>query len=137
MTDPALREELVDLANTAHQRGWMLDIRKSLPQDFHAFHKWESSLVGEAAEETNITIQVLPKSVGASPALEGPFSILTLPDPVPDLGYAEGPLRAVYVEDREEVRSYTLRFGRLTAESLSAAESVKVITDAAQHFQEA
>ncbi|MBM7775727.1 transcriptional regulator with XRE-family HTH domain [Actinokineospora baliensis] len=221
VTDPALREELVDLANTAHQRGWMLDIRKSLPQDFHAVLNWEAALVGrrqfetllvpgllqtadyarslitgihpslseeevenrvaarmarqqilnrsnpaqlhaildmgvlerpvgsarimrnqlrrlvEAAEASHITVQVLPKSAGASPALEGPFSILTLPDPVPDTGYAEGPLRAVYIEDREEVRAYTLRFGRLMAESLSAAESARVITDAAQHIQEA
>lgn len=44
----------------------------------------------EAATD-HVTIQVLPKSAGASPAMDGPFSVLTLPDPIPDFAYAEGP----------------------------------------------
>ena len=88
----------------------------------------------EAAEAPHITIQVLPKSVGASPALEGPFSILTLPEPIPDMGYAEGPARPVYFEDRDDVRKYTLRFGILTEQALPQAKSVKVITDAAKGY---
>ncbi len=216
VTDQALRDWLVELAGTAHERGWMVDIRKNLPQDFHAFLNWEVALVAsrqfetllvpgllqtgeyaralitginpglaeddverrvaaritrqqiltrttpahlhvildtgvlerpvgtplvmrnqlrrlaEATDASNITIQVLPKSVGASPALEGPFSILTLPDPIPDVGYSEGPGRAVYIEDRDDVRAYTLRFGILTEQSLSQADSVALITDAAK-----
>jgi len=216
VTDQALRDWLVELAGTAHERGWVVDIRKNLPQDFHAFLNWEVALVAsrqfetllvpgllqtaeyaralitginpglaedeverrvaaritrqqilarttpahlhvildagvlerpvgtplvmrnqlrrlaEATDASNITIQVLPKVVGASPALEGPFSILTLPDPIPDVGYSEGPWRAVYIEDRDDVRAYTLRFGILTEQSLSQADSVALITDAAK-----
>ncbi len=219
VTDQALRDWLVELAGTAHERGWMVDIRKNLPQDFHAFLNWEIALVArrefetllvpgllqtgeyartlvtgihpdlaedeverrvaaritrqqiltrttpphlhvildagvlerpvgtplvmrnqlrrlaEATDASNITIQVLPKSVGASPALEGPFSILTLPDPIPDVGYSEGPGRAVYLEDRDVVRAYTLRFGILTEQSLSQADSVELITDAAKGYE--
>ena len=219
VTDQALRDWLVELASTAHERGWMVDIRKNLPQDFHAFLNWEIALVArrefetllvpgllqtgeyartlvtgihpglaedeverrvaaritrqqiltrttpphlhvildagvlerpvgtplvmrnqlrrlaEATDGPNITIQVLPKSVGASPALEGPFSILTLPDPIPDVGYSEGPGRAVYIEDRDVVRAYTLRFGILTEQSLSQADSVALITDAAKGYE--
>ncbi|WP_017973053.1 helix-turn-helix domain-containing protein [Actinopolyspora halophila] len=79
------------------------------------------------AERPNVTVQVLPKSSGASPALEGPFSLLTPPEPMPDLGYAEGPGRAVYIEDRDEVRAYTLRFGTLTEQALSANDSLRRI----------
>lgn len=202
------------------ERGWMVDIRKNLPQDFHAFLKWEAALVAhrqfetllvpgllqtaeyaralingihpdlaedeverrvsarinrqqiltraspphlhvildagvlerpvgtplvmrnqlrrlaESADASNITIQVLPKSVGASPALEGPFSILTLPDPMPDVGYTEGSGRAVYLEDRDEVRTYVLRFGILTEQALSRVDSVKLITDAAKGYEQ-
>jgi transcriptional regulator with XRE-family HTH domain len=219
VTDGDLRDWLIELAGTAHERGWVVDIRKNLPQDFHAFLNWEIALVAsrqfatllvpgllqtaeyvralvtgvnpglaeneverrvsarltrqqiltrtppphlhvildagvlerpvgtpllmrnqlrrlaEATDAPNTTIQVLPKSVGASPALEGPFSILTLPDPIPDVGYAEGPGRAVYIEDRDEVRAYTLRFGILTEQSLSPADSVKLITDAAKSYE--
>jgi transcriptional regulator with XRE-family HTH domain len=216
VNDQDLRDLLVELASTAHERGWVVDIRKNLPEDFHRLLNLEVALVArrqfetllvpgllqtaeyarvlitainpglaedeverrvaaritrqqiltrtspphlhvildagllerpvgpplvmrnqlrrlvEAADATNITIQVLPKAVGASPALEGPFSILTLPDPIPDVGYSEGPGRAVYIEDRELVRAYTLRFGILTEQSLSQPDSVKLIIDAAK-----
>jgi len=219
VTDQALRDWLVELASTAHERGWMVDIRKNVPQSFHAFLKWENALtsyrqfetllvpgllqtaeyaralvtgihpglaeddverrvaarltrqqiltrtappdlhvildagvlerpvgaplvmrnqlrrLAESADAPNITLQVLPKSVGASPALEGPFSILTLPDPMPDVGYTEGSGRAVYIEDRDDVRAYTLRFGILIQQSLSQADSVQLITDAAKSHE--
>jgi len=91
--------------------------------------------LAEATGAPHITIQVLPKSVGASPALEGPFSILTLPEPIPDVGYSEGPGRAVYIEDRDDVRAYTLRFDLLTEQSLSQTDSVKLITNAAKDYE--
>lgn len=219
VTDQALRAWLVELSNTAHERGWLIDVRKSLPEDFHAFLNLEVALVAcrqfetllvpgllqtpdyaralitginpglaqdeverrvaarimrqqiltrkippelyvildagllerpvgtpramrnqfrrlvEASEAPNITIQILPKSVGASPALEGPFSILTLPDPIPDVGYSEGPGPAVYIEDRDDVRRYTLRFGILIEQSLSQVDSVKLISEAAKGYE--
>ena len=92
--------------------------------------------LAEAKDAPDIAIQVLPKAVGASPALEGLFSILTLPDPIPDVGYSEGSGHAVGNEDRDEVRAHPLRFGILTEQSLSQAESVKLITDAAEATSE-
>ncbi len=219
VTDQSLRGWLIELAGTAHERGWMVGIRKNVPQDFHALLNWEAALVArrqfetllvpgllqtaeytralitgihpdftdgeiargvaarlarqqvltraspvqfhvildagvlerpvgtplvmrnqlrrlaEATEAPHITIQVLPKSVGASPALEGPFSILTLPDPMPDVGYTEGSGRAAYIEDRDGVRAYTLRFGIFTDRALSPADSVQLITDAALGYE--
>ena len=73
--------------------------------------RWPATASG--AHAPNIIVQVLPKSVSASPALEGPFSVLTPPEPMPDIGYSEGAGRAVYVEDRDAVRAFTLRFGIL------------------------
>ncbi|MDQ3578478.1 MAG: helix-turn-helix domain-containing protein [Actinomycetota bacterium] len=219
VSDQAVRDWLIELAGTAHERGWVVDIRKNLPQHFHTFLNWEVALVErrefetllvpgllqtaeyaralvtgihpdltedeverrvsaritrqqiltrtapphfhvildagvlerpvggsrvmrnqlrrltESADAPNITIQVLPKSTGASPALEGPFSILSLPEPMPDVGYVDGPGRAVYIEDRDEVRTFTLRFGILTEQSLSQADSVKLITDAVNSYE--
>lgn len=88
----------------------------------------------DAAEADNVTIQLLPKSVGASPALEGSFSILSLPEPIPDIGYTESPGRSTYIEDRDDVRNYTLRFGILTEQSLSGAASIQAITEAAKEY---
>jgi hypothetical protein len=38
--------------------------------------------------------------VGGSPGLEGPFTLLTLPAPIPDIGYTEGPAGTLYIEDK-------------------------------------
>ncbi|NHD18442.1 MULTISPECIES: helix-turn-helix transcriptional regulator [unclassified Actinopolyspora] len=214
VVDSSLRGWLLELATTARARGWAVDMRKNLPEDFHTFFNMEGELVAlrqfetllvpgllqtpeyarsiisgvnpglteeeverrvtarmarqrvleratppqlhviidealldrhvgplavmrpqlvhlnEVAERSNVTLQVLPKSSGASPALEGPFSVLTPPAPMPDIGYSEGPGRAVYIEDRDDVRSYTLRFGTLTEQAFSADDSRKRIEQA-------
>jgi len=88
----------------------------------------------DTEDADHITIQLLPKSAGATPALDGPFSILTLPEPIPDFGYAEGPGGAVYIEDRAEVRACTERWGILTDRALSAPDSLDVIREAVKTY---
>lgn len=88
----------------------------------------------EAAHEPNITIQILPKSVGSSPALEGPFSILTMPDPIPEIGYTESPGSSAYFEDCDNVQNCALRFGILAEQAQPQATSVKLITDTANAY---
>ncbi|ONI77188.1 transcriptional regulator [Actinosynnema sp. ALI-1.44] len=90
-------------------------------------------LIDEAGTD-HITVQVLPKSTGAGPALEGPFSILTLPDPVPDFGYAEGPGGGAYMEDPEKVRERTISWGAITERALPEADSVRLIEEAANSY---
>lgn len=89
----------------------------------------------ETTEAPHITIQILPKSAGAGPALEGPFSVNTLPEPIPDFGYAEGPAHTAYIDNRDEVRALTLRFGILTEQAMSHAESVQLLTEAAHGYE--
>ncbi|OLF05133.1 transcriptional regulator [Actinophytocola xinjiangensis] len=81
----------------------------------------------DAAEADHITIQVLPRSAGATPALDGSFSVLTLPDPIPDFGYAEGQGGSMYIEDREHVRALVEKWGVLTGCALSPADSLDAI----------
>lgn len=88
----------------------------------------------DMTENPDITIQILPNT-GGSPGLEGPFSILSLPEPVPDIGYTEGPAGSLYIEDREHVRACTLRFGALTKLALSRADSIDAISKAMEGHQ--
>ncbi|MFD0203848.1 MULTISPECIES: helix-turn-helix domain-containing protein [Saccharothrix] len=88
----------------------------------------------DTSEADHITVQILPKSAGATPAVDGPFSILTLPEPIPDFGYAEGPGGAVYIEDRAQVRVCTERWGILTERSLSPADSLDAIREAVKTY---
>jgi transcriptional regulator with XRE-family HTH domain len=91
-------------------------------------------LIDEAAA-AHITLQILPKSAGASPGLDGPFSILTLPDPIPEFGYAEGHGGAVYIEDRAEVQTCILKWGILTERALTHADSIKLIEAALKDYR--
>ncbi len=91
-------------------------------------------LIDESAAD-HITVQVLPKAAGASPAMDGPFSVLTLPEPIPDFGYMEGPGGAVYIEDRELVRMCIVKWGILTERALSPADSVDLIKETAKTYQ--
>jgi hypothetical protein len=88
----------------------------------------------ELADSPAVTIQILPRSAGGSPGLEGPFAILTLPDPIPDIGFTEGPAGTFYLEDREHVRMCTLRFGILTELALSRADSKNLITETMKSY---
>ena len=88
----------------------------------------------QAAEKPHIIIQVLPRDVGGSPGLEGPFSLLTLPGPIPAIGYTEGTAGTFYIEDRDRVRNWTLRFGILTQRAWSREESVELITEAMKAY---
>ncbi|MGH3686165.1 MAG: DUF5753 domain-containing protein [Pseudonocardiaceae bacterium] len=88
-----------------------------------------------ATEKPNVTVQVLPRDVGGSPGLEGPFTLLTLPAPIPDIGYTEGPAGTLYIEDRDRVRQWTLRFGILTQRALPCQESAELIAEAMRSFQ--
>lgn len=89
----------------------------------------------DTADNPHMTLQVLPRDAGGSPGLEGPFAVLTLPDPIPDIGYTEGPAGMVYIEDRDHVRVWTLRFGILTELALSCADSVGVIAEAMRSYE--
>ncbi|AUS77130.1 transcriptional regulator [Actinoalloteichus sp. AHMU CJ021] len=219
VADANLRAWLLDLAATAHERGYWRAIRKDLPEDFHDFLNVEASLVAlrqfetmlvpgllqtpdytralisgmspglaaevverrvvarmarqqiltrpkpldchvileetilerpvgtpvimrnqlrrlvEEAEADHITLQVLPRTVGASPAMEGPFSVLTLPDPIPDFGYAEGSGGAAYIEDRDAVRACILKWAVLTERALPHTDSVDLVRKAAKEYQ--
>lgn len=86
----------------------------------------------DAAESTHITVQVLPRSVGATPAVEGSFSILTLPEPIPDFGYTESPGGALYIEDRAHVRELVEKWGILTERALSPGKSLDAIKAAGE-----
>ncbi len=89
----------------------------------------------EETPQGHVTLQVLPKSAGASPAMDGPFSVLSLPEPIPDFGYSEGLGGAVYIEDREIVRMCIVNWGILTERALSQADSVDLITEAAKGYE--
>jgi transcriptional regulator with XRE-family HTH domain len=73
----------------------------------------------------NVVIHILPFAAGAHPGMEGPFCLLSFPEPDdPDLVYLEQATSGLVPEEPEEVRRYTLMFGTLLGKALTGEESV-------------
>jgi transcriptional regulator with XRE-family HTH domain len=84
----------------------------------------------EMAELPNVVIHVLPFAVGAHAGLDGPFVLLSFPEPEdPDLVYLEQATSGLVPEEPEEVRRYTLMFGTLLGKALPADESVTFMSE--------
>jgi hypothetical protein len=81
-----------------------------------------------------LVIHVLPFAAGAHPAMDGPFCLLSFPEPEdPDLVYLEQATSGLVPEEPEEVRRYTLMFGTLLGKALSAEESVTFMSAITQN----
>jgi len=73
----------------------------------------------EATNLPNMTLQVIPFSVGAHAAMDGSFTILGFPDPTdPFVVYIEYQTGALYLEKQQEVSRYRLMFNHLRPASL-------------------
>lgn len=82
----------------------------------------------EFAEEPHGTVQILRRSAGPHYGLQGPFTLVSLPDPLPTIGYTDGHGGNIYLESSEAVRDTTMGFGMLTRLALSTPESVDMIS---------
>jgi transcriptional regulator with XRE-family HTH domain len=81
-----------------------------------------------AAERPNITIRVLPYSVGVHPALHGPFSMVKFPiDRDPGVVYVEDRIGGRYRDDTEEIDEYAAVVDRLLELALPESESASMI----------
>ncbi|MFI6512867.1 helix-turn-helix domain-containing protein [Streptosporangium sp. NPDC050855] len=69
----------------------------------------------EAAEEPNVTIQVIPRSVGAYPGMHGAFVILEFPDEGHDVVYIEGSTSTLFLENKADIREYRVLIEHLRA----------------------
>lgn len=82
----------------------------------------------EDGRRPNVTIQVLPTTVGMNPGLEGSFTVLRYADPSePDIGYCEGRFDCVVMESPMKVAECNLTFGWLRDAALSPRESADLI----------
>ncbi|WP_405143273.1 helix-turn-helix domain-containing protein [Sphaerisporangium sp. NBC_01403] len=82
------------------------------------------------AARPNVTVQVLPNSVGAHAAMIGGFMILDFPSPVddPSLVYMETATENLWLETPEKYRRYALIYSQVQALALSPEESVSRMT---------
>lgn len=89
----------------------------------------------EASKLPNITLQVVPFSTGAHPAMDGSFKLLGFPEPTdPEIVYIEYHTGALYLEKTAEVRRYRLMFDHLRASALPVDASRALMARAAEEL---
>jgi transcriptional regulator with XRE-family HTH domain len=76
------------------------------------------------ATKPNITIQLVPDSAGAHPAMEGSFVILDFPDD-PSLIYTVTVTESLWLEQPTEYQRYSLIFSHVMTSALSPNESMR------------
>jgi transcriptional regulator with XRE-family HTH domain len=89
--------------------------------------------IAEMAKLAHISVQVLPFTAGAHPAMDGSFSILGFPEASdPDVVYLESQTSSLYLEEIPEIERYKLMFNHLIAKALDPDESRRLIAQAAR-----
>jgi transcriptional regulator with XRE-family HTH domain len=82
----------------------------------------------DATELPNVTLQVLPFSVGAHPAMVGSFSILRFAEPdLPDVAYVEHLTNALYLDKPDDVDKYLHIMEDICARSAPPNETVEIL----------
>jgi Domain of unknown function (DUF5753) len=80
----------------------------------------------EAASRPNITVQVIPFTVGAHPGMESNFNIIELPA-TSGIVFVEGLIGSFYLQKPEELERYHQVFDRLQTIALSPKGTIDLI----------
>ena len=92
--------------------------------------------LAEVAELPNVTLQVVPFQAGGHDAAGGSFTILRFSEPdVPDVVYIEQLTGAIYLEKPTATDNYLDIMNRLSATSLSPAQTIPFFEDISRQLQ--
>jgi transcriptional regulator with XRE-family HTH domain len=90
----------------------------------------------EVADKPNITVEVVPFSVGLHPGMKGPFKIIEFADPLDrDIAFLKSPRGDIISDDPEEILSYREVFERLGKASLGPRDSLTKIASIADDMR--
>jgi transcriptional regulator with XRE-family HTH domain len=113
-----------------HPRLWVILDEAVLRREIggRAVMRDQLEFIAKRSELPNVTIQVIPFSVGAHAGLGSAFSILGFPDSEDhEVVYIEEAAGSLYIERAAEVRRYKLKMDHLLAAALRPEESIQMI----------
>ncbi|MER5648534.1 helix-turn-helix transcriptional regulator [Streptosporangium sp. NPDC002524] len=87
------------------------------------------------SEKSNVTLRVIPLSVGVHPGMHGSFVILRFAHGVRDVVYIEVSTTDLFLDNENEIRRYNLMFDQLRAVSANQGESRDLIARALAGIQ--
>jgi len=83
----------------------------------------------EAADQPNVTLQVIPFGAGAHPGMPGSFVYMEFGDPTdPELVYVDTLAGDLFLEADADLRRYAALFNHLRASALSPAQTTDMIS---------
>jgi len=89
--------------------------------------------IANIAALAHVSIQLLPFSAGAHPAMDGSFRILGFPEPDdPDVVYLGNQVSSRHLEQQAEIDRYARMFNHLIAKALDPDESRRMIAQIAK-----
>jgi transcriptional regulator with XRE-family HTH domain len=91
----------------------------------------------EAANMPNVTLQVIPYSAGAHPAMDNMFNILEFGDVAPSVVYVEGLMGWLYIEREHEVARYQQIFEHLRTVALDPQETIDFMSKIGAQYSDA
>jgi transcriptional regulator with XRE-family HTH domain len=87
------------------------------------------------SQQSHITVQVLPYSIGAHPGMSGTFSILEFEDEADaTIVYLEGVTSDLYLEKEADVKTYSTLYEHLRAMALGPEQTRELIDRVAKDF---
>jgi transcriptional regulator with XRE-family HTH domain len=81
----------------------------------------------EMSSRPNVTVQIIPYSVGAHPAMDSTFNILEFTGSVPSVVYVEGLVGWIYLERPQDIDRYQQVFEHLRTVASSPQESIELV----------
>ena len=87
-------------------------------------------------ERPNVTVQVIPYSVGAHPALDSNFNILEFAGAAPDLVYSEGMVGYIYLDRAEDIGRYHKVFEHLSQIALPSDQSAELMLNVSHRYED-
>lgn len=123
-----LRQKLLSRSDAPHVRT-VLD-EAVLRRPIGKPGEWREQLrrLAEDGRRDNVTLQILPSSVGVHPGMDGSLIVLRFADAaIPDKAYCEGFFGGVWMESSPTVARCNVAFERLSDVALDPEESVAMI----------
>jgi transcriptional regulator with XRE-family HTH domain len=99
------------------------------PVGSHVILQAQLRRLADLADFPNVSIRVLPHSIGAHPGIDGAFWIVDFPPPDPSVVHVEYRAGAIYMEHEEEVNLYSDIHMRLEDAAMTVRQSLALFEE--------
>ncbi|GLZ35577.1 hypothetical protein Lesp02_77640 [Lentzea sp. NBRC 105346] len=122
LTRQEIIERGVKLVFYVHEQALRLqfDAPEIMPEQLH--HLLQMSV------RTNVSLRIVPSSIGPCAGLTGPFVLLKF-DGIEPIAHAETQTSTLFIEDKTQVQAYSNVVKALETQALGEAESRRLITE--------